>query len=293
MITWVIDANQMDRHGPSGHPNLAVAAREAGHCVYELKTTDLGAVTPLLELGNPCPVIGYGSIPFITQLNRRLGKNYCPGSYFNENVKTFSTFAANYGALMLNDDFVIVPFGEFVRRGISRPKFIKPNKGFKEFTGFVVKPESFADEISSMNQLMHVDPESLVVVAEPKNIHSEYRYVIVDGKVVTGSEYRWDNVLDVRSDTHTMADEMAEAVANWSWQPDRVYVVDVALETWSTQNQFNSGRTLSIRPKIVELNAFSSSGLYAMDTGKIVEAVSKAALSEYNADEPGEEPWTD
>lgn len=36
--------------------------------------------------------------------------------------------------------------------------------------------------------------------------------------------------------------------------------------------------------QVIELNAFSSSGLYACDTLKIVEAVSKAAEREHSGD---------
>ena len=47
-----------------------------------------------------------------------------------------------------------------------------------------------------------------------------------------------------------------------------MYVCDVALLPDDTA-------------KVIELNAFSSSGLYACDTYKIVEAVSRAAMREY------------
>jgi hypothetical protein len=174
---------------------------------------------------------------------------------------------------MLNSDFYVIPYAEFVRRKIPQGQavFIKPDSGMKEFTGKVITWDKFDDEISSMNQIERVDPETLCVIAQPKPIAAEFRYVIADGSVITGSEYRWDNILDVRRDTLPICDELAAHVADMEWQADRVYVCDIALSNGVA--------------KIVELNAFSSSGLYACDTHKIVAAVSTAALKECYGDD--------
>jgi hypothetical protein len=51
-----------------------------------------------------------------------------------------------------------------------------------------------------------------------------------------------------------------------------VYVCDVA---WTDERQ---------RARLIELNSFSSSGLYACDTRKIVSAVSAAAWNMYSSD---------
>ena len=60
---------------------------------------------------------------------------------------------------------------------------------------------------------------------------------------------------------------LVNKIATAEWQADRVYVCDIAL----LDNDV---------AKVIELNAFSSSGLYACDTLKIVEAVSEEALKE-------------
>ena len=70
-----------------------------------------------------------------------------------------------------------------------------------------------------------------------------------------------------------ICDELAKHVAEMEWQPDRVYVLDLAY--FKDKDE----------PKIIELNAFSSSGLYACDTYKIVEAVSIAALKEQSGED--------
>ena len=272
-VCWLVDDLITERQYESGFPSIDIAAAELGCQVFKTKyipfSTEPDRNIPFRK--GAC-VITHGTIQFCKQIEKHFGPQWCPGTYFNKNVKSFGLFASHYGELMLNNDFYLIPYSEFVRRGLKQGQsvFIKPDSGMKEFTGKVITYENFIDEINSMNQIEIVDPETLCVVAESKSIEAEFRYVIVDGKVVTGSEYRWDNVLDVRKDTLPICDKLAKHVAEMKWQPDRVYVCDIAL----SDNE----------PKIVELNAFSSSGLYACDTNAIAKAVSEAALSEYNGD---------
>lgn len=108
-------------------------------------------------------------------------------------------------------------------------------------------------------------------MAIEKPIKAEFRYVIVNRQVVAKSEYRWDDVLDVRIDTHPNCDVVAEQVAKAEWQADSVYVCDVALLPDDSA-------------RVIELNAFSSSGLYACDTLAVAKAVSAAALREFDGD---------
>jgi len=98
---------------------------------------------------------------------------------------------------------------------------------------------------------------------------------MADKVVVAGSEYRWDDVL-VRRGTHPDCDALAWHIAKADWQLDTVYVVDICLtpDVWTKKDV----------PRIVEFNAFSSSGLYACDTYAIVTAVSAAAEKEHRGE---------
>jgi len=272
-VCWLVDEILTERRYDCGYPTIDIAAAELGCQVYKTKyvpfSTEPDSNIPFAD--GAC-VVTHGTVQFCRQIDRHYGRKWCPGTYFNRNVKSFSIFASHFGELMLNNDFYIMPYAEFVRRGLNRNQsvFIKPDSGMKEFTGKVISYHNFDDEISSMNQIEIVNPETLCVIAEPKPIEAEFRYVIADGKVITGSEYRWDNVLDVRRDTLPLCDELARHVAQMEWQADRVYVCDIALSRGV--------------PKIVELNAFSSSGLYACNTHAIVEAVSASAIREHRGD---------
>jgi hypothetical protein len=199
--------------------------------------------------------------------------------YFNANVKSFSKFAVHIGGDLLNSDFAILPYAEVVRRAkldgkIGSDFFIKPESGMKEFTGQVVRAAYLDDDFDKLSPHNLIQPDTLCIVADVQDIKAEFRYVICEKEVITGSEYRWDNILDVRRDTHPICDQMANKIAKADWQADTVYVCDVALVA--------DEKTGKDAAKVIELNAFSSSGLYACDTYKIVEAVSKAALREHS-----------
>lgn len=268
-VIWLVDELLTERAYESGYPSIADAAAQLGCNVYKTKYIPFStSPDPNINFRIGSCVITHGTVQFCRQIDKHLGKLYAPCTYFNRNVKSFSIFAAHYGDLMLNSDFYVIPYAEFVRRRIPQglAVFIKPDSGMKEFTGKVIHYDNFDDEISSMNQIERIDPETLCVIASPKPIDAEFRYVIANGEVITGSEYRWDNILDVRRDTLPICDELAEHVASMEWQPDSVYVCDIA---------YTQGTA-----KIVELNAFSSSGLYACNTHKIVESVSIAAYKE-------------
>lgn len=272
-VCWLVDEILTETQYETGFPNLADVASEFGMPVYKTKyipfSTEPDHNIPFTP--NDC-VITHGTVQFCRQIDKHYGSVWCPGTYFNKNVKSFSLFASHFGDLMLNSDFYLIPYAEFVRRRLKQNQsvFIKPDSGMKEFAGKTIHYDNFDSEINSMNQIEIVNPESLCVVAEVKQIDAEFRYIIVNNEVVTGSEYRWDNILDVRRDTLPICDELANYVAKMDWQADTVYVCDIALSKKEA--------------KIIELNAFSSSGLYACDTYKIVNAVTNAALKEYNGD---------
>lgn len=259
-VNWLVDELLTERAYETGYPSIAQVAKEMGHGVYLTKYIPFSS-NPDENIpfkSNEC-VITHGTIQFCKQIEKAYGKIWVPGLYFNDNVKTFTAFASHIGEDLLNSDFIILSLSEFKRRKMKNV-FIKPLSGLKEFVGQIA---SWHDQLSSVE----IDPTTLCVISQPQEIKAEFRYVIVNREVITGSEYRWDNVLDVRRDTLPVCDELANKVAKMQWQADLVYVCDIA----STDNG----------PKVIELNAFSSSGLYACDTYKIVEAVSKIAWAEY------------
>jgi hypothetical protein len=264
-----------DIAGPSGFPALADAAREAGHPVVEIPYERGSQAFPETPIPAGACVVSYGPHEFARAVKKAHAGSWQPCTYHRTERLSYSAYSPHLGDLLLNDDFVLLPFGEVVRR---RPKafggeiFLKPDAVTKAFTGLTIPEEKFDEEVNALRQISHVDDELLCVVARPKPIEGEFRFVIADGQVVTGSEYRWDNRLDIRLDVHPVCEAVAQEVARREWQADTVYVCDVALI-----NDRSEGR-------VIELNSFTCAGLYACSTPKIVEAVGRSAWREYLGD---------
>lgn len=270
-VLFVIDNVLGERQYDCGFPTLAEAAKEQGHEVFLTKHvpfTDKLSMDHDFRRVNK-PVVVHGCIQFIRNFNNTF-QGICPGPYQNENVKSFHKFAVPLRQYLLNQDYIILPFHTIRTQPCYSRFFVKPLSGLKQFTGKVITPDNFEETIQTITQYEKIDDDLLCVVSSVKDIKAEFRYVIADRKVVTGSEYRWDNVLDVRIDTLPECDKLAETIAGLDWQADYVYVCDIAM----TEDG----------PKVIELNSFSSSGLYACDTRKIVKAVAEVAIKEYNGD---------
>lgn len=192
----------------------------------------------------------------------------------------YSSYAPTLKDLLLNNYFALMPFGcidEYAFEMItsSGKMFMKPNSTMKSFTGFVIEEDKLDHELSSLRQIQRIRNDELVVIAPAWDILAEYRFVVVGNKVVAGSEYRWDNKLDIRKDYPNGAMQVAEKAAallcpdNGSHiGVDGAIVIDVA-EIYT--NPLAKPKEKGFR--VIEINPFNTSGLYACDRRAIVRAI--------------------
>lgn len=279
-MRWVMDRYLLERAAatPTGQPTLEQAARAAGHEVHVTGRLGDGTIPDLatIPFDASAPVVTFGSHQFVAAVERAR-RDWTPGAYHRTKELAFSSFAAHLGGdILLNDDFVVLPYAEVKRRRWGGAIFLRPDAVTKAFSGFVIPEADRALEFATLDQTANLDPEMLVVVASTKPLRGEFRFVIVGGEVVTGSEYRWDDKLDIRVDVHPACEALAWEVARHPWQPDVGYTCDVAL---TERDGVECAR-------VVELNTLSCSGLYACDTRKIVAAVARAAWVEFKGDLP-------
>ncbi len=160
--------------------------------------------------------------------------------------------------------------------GIDDTIFIRPDSGEKEFNGELVVYERFNNwhEYVSAN-LTNLDTEReediLCIIASPVLIEKEFRLIIADGKVVTGSTYRIQKHLISES----IEDHPEEGLIKFveSLIRDRsprlppYYCMDIA----KTKEGFS----------ILEVGCFCCCGLYACDLRKIAEKISESAEKFY------------
>lgn len=197
---------------------------------------------------------------------------WTPGVYDLEPCN-FEIQREHWGELMLNFDSQVVKFSDVHWEG-DELRFIRPISDSKVFAGGVFDWEEFRQwqrnvcvlELDYGNSLM---PTTLVQVSIPKVIYAEYRFWIVDAKIVTASLYkRGDRVIyssDVDDRFYRFVHDILRmgditlSMRNNGWQPDRAFVLDVC----ETPDGL----------RIVEINTINAAGFYAADVQSLVIAL--------------------
>ena len=151
--------------------------------------------TPKFKEGD-C-VVSYGSIEAVKSINY-FHKNYIPSGYIQEKSLACKTYMPNIPIdLLLNDDYLMLPYAEFVRRKESIYKifktnklFIRPDSGLKTFAGTTIHYDDFDYEINTLNQLTSVQDDTIILIASIKSILKEYRVVVGNKAVKKNSKKR-------------------------------------------------------------------------------------------------------
>lgn len=218
-------------------------------------------------------VIFYGSLNLGNQLKREVP--WIPGVYCDLPKFECTYYYPRLNKFLLNRDCVMLPFGSLLQSkenlfkwvGNNNSVFIRPSSGYKTFTGKVCHYETFEKDVEFL-AFYDVPPETVVVVAEPQNILTEWRVVVVDSKIVACSTYKHEGKKDAKEQYPMDVLEFAKNVVD-CWQPESAWVLDVC-------------RTKDLELSLVEINSFSCSGLYACDKSAIVKAVSALAIKEWD-----------
>ena len=163
---------------------------------------------------------------------------------------------------MLNSDRVIVQFKEIVDQVVDTDTFIKPSSDLKAFPAIVVEAGSTLSSILAGITHETINPNEYVLMSSCKNVYHEFRFFVVNGKVITGSQYRVDNqtkYVELNNSTlHQQAIGFANEVADLH-KPAPVFTLDIGIHEHGIS--------------IVEYNCFNASGLYASDIPKLFRVV--------------------
>ncbi len=184
-------------------------------------------------------------------------RGWSPGSFLNDNF-SFDVWVKHLGQTLLNSDAVFGKFND-IEIGQMDKVFVRPLEDNKAFDGMVIDSE--------MMKVWREDPRKsnlarLDVVASPvKEIHREYRIFVVNKEVVTGSGYKVAGEPQVSKYIDPDVIDFVYEVIN-KWIPSESVVIDVCL----TESGY----------KVIEFNNINSSGFYACDVQKYVEAIQNA-----------------
>ncbi len=222
------------------------------------------------------PIFTYGSLHFIRSVALQTGG--LEGYWERRKVHTMCNlfqFSCSYyyprlSKYLLNQDHAFLPYGELIDKeewvfntfGIDDCVFMRPNSGFKEFTGQVYEKKYWKGMIELSNT--DIQPEDLVVVARPRDIDFEYRVIVGPDGPITLCRTHKDRKLDADVEENCINAELIrdfinEVLEETNYSPDPFFTIDVGI--------------LAGRPYIVEVNSMSCSGYYRCDLSKIVKGV--------------------
>ncbi|QDU41832.1 hypothetical protein Mal52_02860 [Symmachiella dynata] len=271
-VGWVIDAGLFDHY----RDQLIADIRAQGHevkLIHDPKAgynwDDEGCSYREIFPQDACAVV-HGDIEIVSRISReRLWK---PGVFATFENFACSSYYCHFGEHLLNNDYIMLPFGELRRcreflfgtLGRDDKIFVRPDSPLKLFTGQITSTTTFDADMELMG-FYDVPANALVVVSSPKSIVAEWRFIIADQTIVTGSEYIDSEKFAPKATIDPKALELAEIIASSAYQPERVWVADIC-------------RTDQGAYRLLEIGVFNCADLYACDTAAIVRAVSEVAL---------------
>ena len=224
---------------------LAKIAKEYG---FKVKNIPFNYNNLLLDLSKIFPnnsnTIYYGSLSLGLKIKKEISWN--PGVYCNLPNFKCSYYWPLFKGFLLNENYKIV---NSKLLNINEPMFIRPDSGFKYFTGKVFTK----DEVERLSLLNDMD----IVISEPKIITDEWR-LVVSNKVITGSRYSFEK------ENHIPPQEVVEfgqfILDNIAFRPDYLWTLDIC-------------KTDNGELKVVEANSFSCAGLYNADLTLIIKEI--------------------
>ena len=177
--------------------------------------------------------------------------------YDNFNYET----SVKHRSDMLNDDIIlsaseVIPMLE---SSTVDTWFIRPALDLKHFSGQVIDRTECITWLKDAMQCAssgsyQINNDLKIVLAVPKNIQAEWRWFIVNGKIVSGAMYRCrGQLVKIRELDKEVIDE-AQKLAD-GWLPHRNCVMDTAL--------------VDDKLSVVEFNCINGSGFYGHDVNII------------------------
>ncbi|NMO14592.1 ATP-grasp domain-containing protein [Pyxidicoccus fallax] len=212
-----------------------------------------GGVEPVVDVAGPVIVMGSLSL---TRYAKERG--WTPGAFLNENFD-FRVWREHLGEHLLNADARVCRFADVPRT--DGPFFIRPCLDDKSFSGMVTTWEEFSawrDSVLGLDEDTTVSADTWVAVSAPRHIQREYRMVVVDGRVITGTRYKLGDRVMSSAEVEPEVESFAQAMAG-RWGPDRAYALDVFMHDGGLY--------------VGEINNLNSAGFYAYDVGKMVAAI--------------------
>lgn len=211
-------------------------------------------LTGMEEVDSSLPTMFYGS----TQLLELAPKQFKPGMFYDPKWFDPRHWVDKRDDLV-NKSMLQISVSTLRKNWVDEVTFVKSIKP-KLLTGQVLEPEK-EDWDRWVLEHADLDGDEQLLLSPWHKIDREWRFFIIEGKIITGSSYKRDGCLIIRDplilEVWTAANRALE-----QWIPFQNIVMDLALMRDGTY-------------KVVEFNALNSSGWYNSDVGKVVDKISE------------------
>lgn len=169
----------------------------------------------------------------------------------------------SWNGYLLNKDWTItLPsiLKRHCREGDTTKKFFfRPNEGDKIFTGGLFTKSEL--------EKLRLEESRVIIQASKKNIKDEYRFLVVDRKIVDYIRYSDTPKSGMYQGAKLLLENALRSFSNSVLIPDRAFTVDIGMS--------NKGIG------VIELNSFSCANLYSMNMDKVVPAINELAKQMY------------
>lgn len=225
-------------------------------------------------------VIFHGSIEFGRKFDKM---SYYPAIYLTYDNYECYNYYGYFGDHLLNSDYLMMGLNDVIRNKDKIFKyfnkydkvFIRPSNGFKTFTGQCLSKINFDDEFNTLiKSYGGIDMNTLVLFANSQDIKKEYRFIIIDGEIISGATYIDENNKGTNKPycnkpcTDKNVIDYVKSVKD-IYHPDKAFNIDVC--------ELEDGTF-----KIIEINSFTCGSMYGNDYDKVVKAMNKLATDDYN-----------
>lgn len=257
MVKWIVQWNLGSMVETADNVKMKNICEKHGFDFEGVKVIPFSGMVP--DHDPSVPTIFYGGTGWINNIYTKYpdhrGIFFNPESVFTFWINKYKHDALNYGAIETN-------FDKLSKEDYPDDKmfFIRPVSDQKEFSGSVMK---FADIKLWSDKIFTDVPDfgsTPIVVGEPYGLGYEWRLFILNGKVVTGSQYRTYYVTNVKPSLPQEVIDFAEKQAK-VYSPSSLFVMDVG----------KNGDDLYV----IEIGCFNSAGFYASDLETLMCEVSK------------------
>ncbi|HEY1186949.1 MAG TPA: ATP-grasp domain-containing protein [Gemmata sp.] len=256
--TWLIESGV---YGSEIEPLVAAVRCQGMGCRFVTYREIVKGPAPLPP--GSCAIV-YGTYPTVRHAMLKLG--WAPGGWCSPENLDCAAYYPHFGSYLLNQKHEVLTGTQAIREkerlfqtfGSTGRVFARPTSAHKLFVGRLIAEADFEPALAPTRY----DPETQVLVAEPRAIGREWRLVVAGAAVLAASQYAERGAKAVAAgcpgEVTAFARELLRAV---NWRPDDLFMLDVCESEGAL--------------KLVELNSFSCSWLYACDPEAVVEGASR------------------